>query len=142
MNNCFIVPFDGSAYALKALEYAIRLGKGIDAEIVLVNVQPNYGFAPNVKKFFSAEEIKEYQQQTGRDVLAPALERLRDASIKYSTSIRSGIPAVEICNEAKERGASGIFMGSRGLGPIRGAILGSVSYGVLHNAPCPVTIVS
>lgn len=38
-------------------------------------------------------------------------------------------------------GARLIVMGSRGLNAVLGSVLGSVSMGVLHKAPCPVTIV-
>lgn len=140
MGKTLIVPVDGSPYSLKALQYAIPFAKATGAEIVLLNVQPNFN-TPNVKRFFSEQDIKEYQTKLAKEALAPAEEILLETPLKFSTATRIGAPDVEICNEAKERGAEGIFMGSRGLGPIRGALLGSVSYAVLHNAPCPVTIV-
>jgi nucleotide-binding universal stress UspA family protein len=34
-----------------------------------------------------------------------------------------------------------LVVGHRGLGGIPGLLLGSVASGVLHNAPCPVTVV-
>ncbi len=140
MNKTFVVPIDGSEYAKKALQYAIQLAEGIDAEIILISVQPSYNTA-NVKRFFNESEIREYQEEMGKEALEDAIQIINQSSLNYSTVIRTGVPGVEISNEAKERGAIGIVMGSRGLGPIRGAILGSVSYAVLHNAPCPVTIV-
>lgn len=136
----FIVAIDGSEYSLRALKCAIELSQSLDAEIVLINVQPSFSTA-NVKRFFSEEEIKNYQQELGKEAFKSAEELLQSTNCKFSTVIRTGTPAVEICNFAKEVGAAGIFMGSRGFGPIRGAILGSVSYSVLNNAPCPVTIV-
>lgn len=54
---------------------------------------------------------------------------------------RVGIPEVQICKEAEEQQVGLIVMGSRGLGPITGKILGSISNGVLKNSPCPVTII-
>lgn len=141
MKYTFVVPVDGSSSARNALEYAIQIANAIKAEIVLMNVQPSFSHSPNVKKFFDEQEIREYQLQNGQEVLTPAEQLLEQNSIPYTSIIRTGDPGVEICNEAKERGAMGIIMGSRGMGPIRGMILGSVSYSVLHNAPCPVTIV-
>lgn len=143
MNNTIVVAVDGSEYAREALRHAIRWGKPLGAELVLVNVQPDYD-TPNIRRFISESLIREYQQDMADRVLQPALETVRteEPFIPVTAVMRVGSPGVEICNEAKERGAMAIFMGSRGMGPIRGAILGSVSYSVLHNAPCPVTIVS
>lgn len=140
MNRVLVVPIDGSEYAIKALQYAMQVAGGVGAEIVLINVQPSYNTA-NVRRFFNTADIKGYQDEMGQEALATAVELLQETAIPFTTVIRAGVAGVEICNEAKERGAIGIYMGSRGLGPIRGAILGSVSYSVLHNAPCPVTIV-
>jgi len=140
LTKSIIVPIDGSAYAMKALKYAVPFAGAIGAEIVLLNVQPSLN-TPNVKRFFSKEEIHEYQQQLGNEALAEAAAFMNETGRKYTAKIRIGVPDVEICNEAKERGAEGIFMGTRGRGPVRGALLGSVSYSVLHNAPCPVTVV-
>jgi nucleotide-binding universal stress UspA family protein len=42
---------------------------------------------------------------------------------------------------AERHGCAKIVMGARGMGPMRGALLGSVSQSVLQKAKVPVTIV-
>lgn len=59
----------------------------------------------------------------------------------FETKVRIGIATIEITSEAKEQGARMIVIGTRGNGPVVSAVLGSVTYGVLHLASCPVTIV-
>ena len=46
-----------------------------------------------------------------------------------------------IVHLAEELGAGLIVMGSRGLGGVRRALMGSVSASVVHHAHCPVMVV-
>lgn len=52
-----------------------------------------------------------------------------------------GRPATVLVREAKESRAELIVVGSRGLGPLRSMLLGSVSAEVVDHAPCPVLVV-
>ncbi len=52
-----------------------------------------------------------------------------------------GDPAEEIMAAAARMDADMIVMGSRGLGRLGSAILGSVASGVLRSAPCPVLVI-
>jgi len=49
-------------------------------------------------------------------------------------------PAAEALIAASS-GARLVVVGSRGLGAVRGRLLGSVSQYLLHHAPCPVAVV-
>jgi nucleotide-binding universal stress UspA family protein len=42
---------------------------------------------------------------------------------------------------AEEQRVDGIVMGTRGLGPVKGLVLGSVANKVIHLAEVPVTLV-
>ena len=55
--------------------------------------------------------------------------------------LRLGRPDVEIVTLAEELGAGLIVVGSRGLGGIRRALMGSVSDSVVRHAHCPVLVV-
>lgn len=46
-----------------------------------------------------------------------------------------------IVDVAEQHDAAAIVLGSRGLSGVKSALLGSVSYGVVHHAPGPVVIV-
>jgi len=58
-------------------------------------------------------------------------KKFEHVGIKANNIVRSGHPAEEILKEAKRSKAGLIVMGSRGKGAI-GAVLGSVTFGVLH----------
>ena len=54
---------------------------------------------------------------------------------------RLGRPDAQIVGLADELGAGLIVLGSRGLGPLRRALVGSVSDSVVRHAHCPVLVV-
>ena len=62
-----------------------------------------------------------------------------DAELHVETTHRS--PAHEIAAAAHELGAEVIVCGTRGLGGLQGALLGSVSRELLHYAHVPVLVV-
>jgi nucleotide-binding universal stress UspA family protein len=64
----------------------------------------------------------------------------RLAGVEYETELIPGDPAEVVANVAEVRGAHEIILGTRGFGPVR-AVLGSVAHGLLHLAPCAVTVI-
>ncbi|WP_062351324.1 universal stress protein [Bacillus kwashiorkori] len=139
MAKKIIVPIDNSIHSHRAFQFAVNLAQCLKGEIILLNVQPNIA-TTNVKRFISQDEIDAYLQELGTEIIDNAIQTVKP-TVPIEKVIRIGVPKVEICKEAKEANAYCIVMGSRGMGPIKGAVIGSVSYGVLHFAPCPVTIV-
>ena len=53
----------------------------------------------------------------------------------------AGRPDTEIVRVAEEVGAGLVVLGSRGLGPVRRAVMGSVSLSVVHHAHSSVLVV-
>lgn len=135
-----LVPIDGSAGSDKAVRFALNLGEKTNSEIILINVQPSYD-TPNVKRFFSREQIRTMQEESSKQILDHTLEITKGSTLPVSTIVRTGIPGEEICAVARESAVDLIVMGYRGLGAIKRVLLGSVATNVLHETPCPVTIV-
>ena len=54
-------------------------------------------------------------------------------------AVRSHHPVGELVRQSEN--ARLLVLGTRGRGSVKGAILGSVSQGVLHDAHCPVAVV-
>lgn len=135
-----LVSYDGSDNANNALHYAINMAKAYQEDLILLHVQPKLE-TYNTKRFFNHDEIISYQNELGNEILSHAESILSGEDIAYKTIVRFGSPKTEICQLAKELNVHSIVMGSRGMDPLIGKILGSVSYGVLFQAPCPVVIV-
>lgn len=140
MNNLLVVPIDGSPSSMKALAFAIGNAKLYQDKIILLNVQAKYEGLHNDRSI-DQTEIKKLQELKGLEVMEEAINMLNGNNIPFEVKIRIGIATIEITSEAKEQEARMIILGSRGNGPVVSAVLGSVTYGVLHLATCPVTIV-
>lgn len=150
MKKDILVPFDGSNNAVQALQLAITLAKLLKEKIIVLNVQPNFNTV-HTKMFFGENAIREYQEQLFGETIAPAKQLLEASGIEYELKLRVGDPKEQISKEAMVEnnaqpgcatsGVRMIIMGSRGMNPVLGGVLGSVSYGVINNSSCPVTIV-
>ena len=151
MKQNILVPFDGSGHAMEALRAAIDLAKLYGEKIILLNVQPSYKTL-HTKMFFSQKEIDDFRNQVAEEAMRPGEEMLKNSNVEFTIKVRTGDAREQICKEARADceeeggpcqiiGARFIVMGSRGLNPLMGSVMGSVSMGVLHHAPCPVVIV-
>jgi len=151
MKKDLLVPFDGSKNATEALHLAITWAKMLQEKIILVNVQHSFRTI-HTKMFFSDHDIHEYQEQLFQEAVAPAKKILEDSGVEFEAKLRIGDAKEQICLEATldqpykpgeclTAGVRMIIMGSRGMNPVLGGLLGSVSYSVVNAAPCMVTIV-
>ncbi|MGO4886466.1 universal stress protein [Anaerobacillus sp. MEB173] len=84
--------------------------------------------------------IEDFQRKATNDALQAAISLAEKESLPFQTKIRYGVPSIEISSEANEGNYRCVILGSRGMGPVLSKF-GSVSYGVLHLARCPVTII-
>jgi len=151
MKKNLLVPFDGSRNAIEALQLAIIWSKTLQEKIILLNVQHSFRTV-HTKMFFSDHAIHEYQEQLFTEAVSPAKKLLEESGVDYEIKLRIGDAKEQICLESTldqpyepgqclTEGVRMIIMGSRGMNPVLGGLLGSVSYGVVNAAPCIVTIV-
>ena len=86
------------------------------------------------------DEIEAAQVRTAEQQVRESAERLRARGVTTAWVVMRGRPADGIVDAAVRDGADLIVLGSRGLGAVEGALLGSVSEAVSDRAPCPVLI--
>jgi nucleotide-binding universal stress UspA family protein len=130
-----VVGYDGREGSHAALDEALRLAEDLGAPVVLV-----FSFEPSR---FGGEvaDLDAVVQERGRAVLAEALARVAGSGVEAETSQRLQPPADGLIAEADERDAQMIVVGSTGEGPLRGILVGSTSYKLLHLSTRPVLVV-
>jgi nucleotide-binding universal stress UspA family protein len=74
-------------------------------------------------------------------IVDAAAEKLRAAGITASPIVKEGDPKQVLVDEAKEWGASSIFLGAKGLRGVERFLIGSVSAAVAARAHCSVEVV-
>jgi nucleotide-binding universal stress UspA family protein len=138
-----LVPVDGSASANRAVAHAVLLAKGrIDATITLLNVQNQETLdTSEISTITSVGADAERAVEQSEKALREAIELCRSAQVKFDTRTAFGPIAETIDTTARQIAADQIVMGTRGFGPLRGAVLGSVSSKVVRLARIPVTLV-
>jgi nucleotide-binding universal stress UspA family protein len=135
---------DGSEDAEVATSTAIDLAKSTSSELHIVLVEePAYAYVdPSGYPYFSDPELEHELEQQARMRLDAEVEKSRSAGGAIAQAhLRVGAAAAEIVDLAEDIGAGLVVMGSRGLGGIRRALMGSVSDSVVRHAHCPVMVV-
>jgi nucleotide-binding universal stress UspA family protein len=119
-----LVATDRSREAQLGATTAADLAKSTNSELHVVHV----GFEQ-----LRDEAQKELEEEVGM---------IRESGAQdIQAHLNFGMPARSIVELAEELGAGLIVMGSRGLGGVRRALLGSISDSVVRHAHCPVLVV-
>ena len=132
---------DGSPSAAKATEEAVRLTRATGWPLTIVTAWhiPVTGFAYD--PLVVVDDLIDSVRESATQALETAAAAARAAGIEPETKLVEGAPADQICELAATVGATMIVIGSHGWGAVRRLLFGSVSWAVLHHAPCPVLVV-
>ena len=135
---------DGSDEAKRATEAAVELSKGTGSEVHVVYVLP--APAQLIGHHLYSEETRESliggAEREAERFLNEQAERIGSDGAKVAeTHLRSGDPDKEILRLAEALDVGLIVIGSRGLGAVSRALMGSVSDSVVRHAHCPVFVV-
>jgi nucleotide-binding universal stress UspA family protein len=139
-----LLAIDGSDEAARATEAAVELSKETDSEIHVVYVLP--APAQLIGHHLYSAEMRESllggAEREAQRFLEERAEQIRSDGGKVAeTHLRSGDPDKEILRQAEELDVGLIVIGSRGLGAVSRALMGSVSDSVVRHAHCPVFVV-
>ena len=139
---------DGSSEAQLAASTAADLANATNSELHLLSVAPGnpdpvYHIHEASLRYETYEQALAAAKGEAQKVLDEQVQKVQEAagSIKKA-HLRIGERRDQaIIHLAEEVGAGLIVMGSRGLGGVRRALMGSVSDSVVRHAHCPVLVV-
>ncbi|KAL4560636.1 hypothetical protein LXL04_032789 [Taraxacum kok-saghyz] len=147
---------DGSFYALEwALQHLFLHHDTTDADksssftVTVVHVQPpfqpTYTALPVGPILFATSGMKESvlkaEEESAAKVLARASELCDQNKITAEYLVLKGNPKEILVEAVDQMDVDLLVVGSRGLGQIKRAVLGSISDYCAHHAKCPVLIV-
>jgi nucleotide-binding universal stress UspA family protein len=133
----FLVAIDGSEGSEAAIDEALDLAQQVGAHVTFAFVRKPPSALLGYPYY---ERLLSNELATARETLDSATDRAEDVGIESESEILEGDPVDEILSFADNRGADLIVMSSRGRGAFAGALLGSVSSGVVQHASVPVLV--
>ena len=132
-----IIATDGSESAERAVIVGARMARMFGTRAVLVYVRPSIGLLgePDYQ-----EKLTE-QMAYARAAIDRAQTLVSQEGCEADAEILEGNARDRVVELAQARNAPMIVVGSRGLGAVTGALLGSVSSALIHRADRPVLVV-
>lgn len=133
-----LVAVDGSAQSIKAASTAGDLARSMEADLIVVTTyEPihSYKGQPYIQKEIS--ERMEWAEKAQKE----ALKSIGNIPGELEQEILEGPAAEAILKVVDARGIDLVVMGTRGLGGLKGTLLGSQSQKVIRHAPCAVMVV-
>lgn len=139
MYNKILLATDGSENAGRAAENAGRLARELSSHLIVVYISSS---PPSQSRMAKANfNIHSILEEDAGTAIKSSLEYFEELGLEYTLRVAIGDPAAEIIETSEKEKADLLIIGSRGLGALRGAVIGSVSQKVAHHVKCPVMIV-
>ncbi len=138
-----VLATDSSEEAALAAKTAADIAQKTGSELYVVHARPVPVYIdPATDRISDIQGAEETVRGEAQQLLDTQVEQIKAAGGTVAEAhVRLGRPAQEIVNLADKIDAGLIVVGSRGLGGIRRALMGSVSDSVVRHAHCPVMVV-
>jgi nucleotide-binding universal stress UspA family protein len=144
MTRAIVCGIDGSPDSQAALGYAAELAERLAARLVLAYVvdpipSPYAAIGPAASAMPPLSATAAEREAEGERLLDDLAEET--GVDRAERRVVTGFPAERLADLADDESAQLIVVGSRGRGPLRSALLGSVSTSLIGLARCPVLVV-
>lgn len=146
MINNILVATDASPGANRAINFAADIAGKYDATLHLLYAVREMQLPAELKKMAEVEKITGARTDVldfvGRKILGDAEVRAaKKGATKVKSTLEHGDPATVILRYAKRRKVDLIVLGTRGLGQVKGMLMGSVSRKVTNLAEISCLII-
>jgi nucleotide-binding universal stress UspA family protein len=137
----YLVGVDGSDPSLHAIRKAAELASSTHARLVLA-----YALAPmsHLAEMYTGPvtDLEEADRKNGENILRDAARLANELGCQTETLLLQGSPAVALAEKAAtDKDVDMVVVGSRGLGAMASAILGSVTDRLVRVCKKPVLVV-
>ena len=143
MTPSIVCGIDASPQAHQGLNLASLLAERLALRLVLVHAvpaaTPDLLLTAPTRVPTDVEQIDFLGRDTGEQLLDQAADT-HDVT-GYERRLEIGNAAERLCAVAHEEQAEFVVVGSRGVGTLHSAVLGSVSTAIIRDAPCPTVVV-
>ena len=143
MSGKFVVGYDGSEAAQRALDFAIDRAAAQGGSVLIAHVLEWSPYS-----FLTPNELEERHKRRREELeraetalMAPVVKAATGKGAKIESVIRYGRIAEVLCDIAKENEAAQIFIGRNGHSAWGARVFGSVASALVQTAPVPCTIV-
>lgn len=131
-----VVGYDGTDSSKAALARAVELANGLGDDVALV-----FGYSPPGIWGGEIAEHEEAIAEFGEKLMGEAQQQVQTSGVQVSYELVPKRGAEALLDVARHRDARMIVVGGAGEAPLKGAILGSTPYKLLHQTERPVLVV-
>ena len=136
-NICVAV--DGSSQSQAAVKRAASLAQIFDAELTFIHIIRPMKIPDELQRYIKSEHLTRLRttalEEVAQEIIKKALIIAEEQGyVKVKTSIIKGDPAKKIIDQANKINADLIIVGSRGLGKVESAVIGSISRKIIETS--------
>lgn len=127
------VAYDGTTESIGAAEAAVEFATRVDASVRLYHAFHEVPDGP------SWDAFRDHMREFAQGIVDRGLDRLQDG-VPADGRALEGPPGEAITHAAEADGVDLLFVGSRGYGPLREALVGGLVGALLSSVSCPLII--
>ncbi len=143
MAEIFIAAYDASPASQRALDFAVKEAKQLDATVLVVHILEWLPYT-----FLSVKELEERHKRrysemdrAKKELLDPLLQNLKDSGVNIELMASYGQVTETLLEVIKQKNAAQLFLGRTGQSGLTKLVFGSVVSNMAQVSPVPCTIV-